>query len=211
MFAVMPTTQKYLGDELGGLLGAAAFITVYAGSLVSMRLLMVRQRNQLQVLPTSIIVSETCPSCGGGVPVAIGLTSSCPFCEATVVVSGKDQLKIESAVRETVAREKGRARSALRKAAQSGAENAQAILGAISMVSLLPLLFVALPVLVGRAGTLIVGHVLWPASIRDITARNTLEVVSVVVCVVLGITSVVSVVCVAMRKDSKRRKSMGVS
>jgi hypothetical protein len=209
MFAVMPLAQQYLGDELGGLLGATAFIGVYAALLWSMRLLMVRQRDKAEELPASVIVRETCPGCGGGVPVAVRLASSCPFCGATVVASGSDQQRVESAVRRTVEREKQRAQAATRKAVQSGAENAQAILGAISMVSLLPLLFVALPVTLGRAVTLVVGHALWPASAQDSSARNTLDVVSMVVIGLLAVTFIVVGIITANRKNRKTADGAG--
>jgi hypothetical protein len=209
MFLVMPWASQRLGEDIGPLLGATVFLGVYAALLLSMRWLLVHERNQAPRLPTSILIRETCPGCGGGVPVAAELESSCPFCGATVVASDRDQQRVESAVRATVEQEKGRARSALRKATQSGAENAQAVLDGISMVTLLPLVFVALPVTLGRGVTLAVGHALWPVSTREIEARDTLDIVSMVASGVLAITFIVIGILFSVRRARKRREAMG--
>jgi len=205
MFLIMPLTQRLFGEELGGLCGGLSFLFVYALFLLSMRVLLVRNRRVNVAVPPSTIVRELCPNCGTTVPVTHGITWECPFCSADLLTSESARQHIATVTEEAVAREQRLALDARRNATRSGAENAQAILDSISMVTLLPLMFVAMPITLGRVITVALSGTFWPDAARDATVRDQRDIMGMVISGALAVTFITLGVIAAVRRERRRK------
>jgi hypothetical protein len=202
MFAVMPRAQRWFGDEPGGLAGALAFIVVYASFLVSMRALLVRRRRVRTALP-SPIVREVCPSCGAPVPVVIDMIAPCPFCRAELLQSERDRRRVEIGALEAVREEELRAKSEARRAADSGGAAAAGVLDAISMATLTPLVFIAVPVALSRFALLAVNGLFWQEPLGA-HARNARDVAGIVITALFIVGAIAIGVVIVRRRGIQR-------
>ncbi len=201
MLAVMPFAQRWFGDEPGGLTAALAFIVVYASFLFSMRALLVRRRRVRTALP-SLIVREVCPSCGAPVPVGLDMVAPCPFCRAELLQSERDRQRVEIAAFEAVTAEQSRARNEAQRAADSGAAAAAGVLDAISMATLTPLVFIAVPVALARFALLAMSSLFWRSPL-DAHTRDERDVVGIVITA-LFILGAIALGVVVVRRRSRR-------
>jgi len=208
MFLVMPTAQRWLGEEMGGLCAALSFLGVYALLLLTMRSLIVRKRRVTMPVLTATVAREVCPNCGGTVPVAINVRVECPFCRGELLVSDSDRKRAQAAVRGVVVREQRLAHEAVRKAMESGASAAQSVLDAVSFATLLPLLFVALPVALGRIVTVALSGALWPGAAQDALMRDQRDVVGMVISGVFVVSGIAAGIAIVVRRERRRRQAL---
>ena len=175
LMGLLPIAGRLIGHPEGEMVAAIVGLSVYGTLLYALRFMLVRRQATDAILHIGG-VQRTCPWCGAGVPLGVGTTTICRFCGGDIVAGNHDRRHVQWAARELVASEQQRAEHARAEVENSGAQMAQSVLDLASNITLIPLGFVALPVVLGQLVTRLVFRFAIPTYTHE-TQQNIIGVV----------------------------------
>jgi hypothetical protein len=199
LMLLMDPFQRLLGQEPGGVLASLIGLGVHASLLLALRQTIVRRRKAAASWDIAPRHSQRCPTCGGTFPLA-GPTPACPFCRSALVISASDARWMESEAERAVRAMQRKATAATKKAAESGAATAQAIIEMVTFATLLPMT-VAIPFVAGAMG------VRW--FVRNVLADfgigpNATDVAGMVVGGLFTVVAIAAAIMVGVRRERRR-------